>query len=96
MLTANPCTSCVRVPVFLVQQGILDLFIICVAVGTVIADRPPQRSVRAELPHTAPPLDTSVETYIRVGMQGARCRNPPVKDGADLPPGHPRLLAPAT
>jgi ferredoxin-NADP reductase len=25
-----------------------------VAVGTVIADRPPHRSVRAELPHTAP------------------------------------------
>ena len=28
-----------------------------VAVGTAIADRPPHRSVRAELPHTAPPLD---------------------------------------
>jgi len=25
-----------------------------VAVGTAIADRPPHRSVRAELPHTAP------------------------------------------
>jgi hypothetical protein len=28
-----------------------------VAVGTVIAGRPPHRSVRAELPHTAPTLD---------------------------------------
>ncbi len=28
-----------------------------VAVGTVIADRPPHRSVRAELPHTAPTSD---------------------------------------
>jgi hypothetical protein len=31
--------------------------IISVAVGTVIAGRPPHRSVRAELPHTAPTLD---------------------------------------
>src|SRR5580658_5717198 len=28
-----------------------------VAVGTAIADRPPHRSVRAALPHTAPTLD---------------------------------------
>ena len=28
-----------------------------IAVGTAIADRPPHRSVRAELPHTAPTLD---------------------------------------
>ena len=28
-----------------------------VAVGTIIADRPPHRSVRAALPHTAPTLD---------------------------------------
>ena len=28
-----------------------------VTVGTIIADRPPYRSVRAELPHTAPTLD---------------------------------------
>src|ERR1019366_9713165 len=28
-----------------------------IAVGTTIADRPPHRSVRAELPHTAPTLD---------------------------------------
>ena len=27
---------------------------VSVAVGTAIADRPPHRSVRAELPHTAP------------------------------------------
>jgi hypothetical protein len=30
-----------------------------VAVGTAIAGRPPHRSVRAELPHTAPALDAS-------------------------------------
>jgi hypothetical protein len=28
-----------------------------VAVGTTIADRPPHRTVRAALPHTAPTLD---------------------------------------
>ena len=28
-----------------------------IAVGTAITDRPPHRSVRAELPHTAPTLD---------------------------------------
>ena len=31
--------------------------IVLVAVGTTIAGRPPHRSVRAELPHTAPTLD---------------------------------------
>jgi hypothetical protein len=39
-----------------------------VAVGTSITARPPHRSVRAELPHTAPPADTSVETHVRVRM----------------------------
>jgi hypothetical protein len=36
---------------------IYKMVVISVAVGTVIADRPPHRSVRAELPHTAPTLD---------------------------------------
>src|ERR1035441_10245449 len=39
-----------------------------VAVGTTIADRPPHRSVRAELPHTAPTLD--------MWRQGAPWRTP--------------------
>ena len=33
-----------------------------IAVGTVIADRPPHRSVRAELPHTAPTSDDDLRT----------------------------------
>ena len=33
-----------------------------IAVGTVIADRPPHRSVRAELPHTAPTSDVDLQT----------------------------------
>ena len=36
-----------------------------IAVGTVIADRPPHRSVRAELPHTAPTLDEDERTSRR-------------------------------
>ena len=39
-----------------------------VAVGTSIAARPPHRSVRAGLPHTAPPSDTSVEAHVGVRM----------------------------
>jgi hypothetical protein len=39
-----------------------------VAVGMTITDHPPHRSVRAELPHTAPPLDTSVEAHVGVRM----------------------------
>jgi hypothetical protein len=31
------------------------------AVGTILTNRPPHRSVRAELPHTALPLDNGVE-----------------------------------
>src|SRR5437870_1231703 len=33
-----------------------------IAVGTVITDRPPHRSVRAELPHTVLTLDIDVQT----------------------------------
>src|SRR5829696_2666283 len=33
-----------------------------IAVGTVIADRPPHRSVRAELPHTVLTLDVDMQT----------------------------------
>lgn len=33
-----------------------------IAVGTVIADRPPHRSVRAELPHTVLTLDADMQT----------------------------------
>src|SRR5687767_489353 len=33
-----------------------------IAVGTVIADRPPHRSVRAELPHTVLTVDVDMQT----------------------------------
>jgi len=67
-----------------------------VAVGTSIAARPPRRSVRAELPHTAPPSDTSVEAYVGIWMKSAGTRNPPVEDGPQtIPVWLPPLTAPA-
>jgi hypothetical protein len=66
-----------------------------VAVGTSIAARPPRRSVRAELPHTAPPLDTSVEAGIGIWMKSAGTRNPPIEDRPQtIPIWLPPLTAP--
>src|ERR1019366_10360447 len=45
-----------------------------VAVGTTIADRPPHRSVRAELPHTAPTSD---------GWRQIACRDRDARFGAE-------------
>jgi hypothetical protein len=42
------------------SEIILDSSVI--AVGTVIAERPPHRSVRAELPHTVLTLDGDMQT----------------------------------
>jgi hypothetical protein len=67
-----------------------------VAVGMSIAAHPPRRSVRAELPHTAPPSDTSVETYVGIWMKSAGTRNPPVEDRPQtIPVWLPPLTAPA-
>ncbi len=38
------------------------LCVTLIAVGTVIADRPPHRSVRAELPHTVLTVDVDMQT----------------------------------
>ena len=70
------------------------LFLSGIAVGMTIADHPPHRSVLAELPHTAPPLDTSVEALIGIGMKSTRARNPSIKDRPQLfPIGLPPLTA---
>jgi hypothetical protein len=67
-----------------------------VAVGMSIAAHPPHRSVRAELPHTAPPSDTSVEAYVGIGMKSAGTRNPPVEDRPQtIPVWLPPLTTPA-
>ena len=63
-----------------------------IAVGMTIADHPPHRSVLAELPHTAPPLDSSVEALIGIGMKSTRARDPSIKDRPQLfPIGLPPL-----
>jgi|GEM_PF-5891427 hypothetical protein len=67
-----------------------------VAVGMTIADHPPHRSVLAELPHTAPPSDTSVKADIGIWMKSAGTRNPPIEDRPQtIPVWLPPLTAPA-
>ncbi len=44
-----------------------------VAVGAVLADGPPHRSRRAELPHRAPASGPDDEAHVRVGMHHADC-----------------------
>src|SRR5258708_2618475 len=61
---------------------------ITVAVGTTIADRPPPRSVRARLRTRLLPRMSGGEANIRIGMQNAGLRNPPVQDGEQTPPAH--------
>ena len=51
-----------------------------VAVGTTIADRPPHRSVRAALPHTAPTSDDSAQW-----KQGAHPPNPGTRRTRTVP-----------
>jgi hypothetical protein len=57
-----------------------------VAVETSITARPPRRSVRAELPHTALPLDTGVEAHIRIGMKSTWSRDPQLEDRPQIVP----------
>ena len=66
-----------------------------VAVGTIIADRPPHRSVRAELPHTAPTLDGSVKSHVGIWMQDSGSRYPPVEGRSQPVPSRPPALAAA-
>jgi hypothetical protein len=67
-----------------------------VAVGMPVARHPPHRSVRAALPHTALPLDSSVKTSVRIGVKSAWTRKPPVKDRSKMfPIGLPPLTTAA-
>jgi len=51
-------------------------FWILVAIGTIIADTTPRRSVRALLTHTAPTLDSGFKAKLGIRMQHARRRQP--------------------
>ncbi len=65
------------------------------AVGTTIADRPPHRSVRARLRIRLLRRMSGVEACIRIGVQNARWRNPPVQDWGKTFPPHLGALAAA-
>lgn len=74
-------------------------FVDSVAVGTALrlagSGRPPHRSQRAGLPHWAPTSGFGVKTLLRPGMQHARVRNPPFRQGLHSVPIHPRALTAA-
>src|SRR5712672_3285574 len=68
---------------------------ITVAVGTTIADRPPHRTVRARLRIRLLRRMSGVEASIRIGVQNAGWRNPPVQDWGKTFPPHLGALAAA-
>src|SRR5215472_14777296 len=65
-----------------------DLPGITVAVGTIIADRPPRRSVRARLRIRLLRRMSGVKACIGIGMQNTGWRNPPVQDWGKTFPAH--------
>jgi hypothetical protein len=64
-----------------------------VAVGTIITDRPPHRSVRARLRIRLLRGMGSGEACIRIGMQYTGYGNPPVQDWGEAFPSHLCALA---
>src|SRR5712664_544393 len=66
-----------------------------VAVGTIITDRPPHRSVRARLRIRLLRRMSGVEACIGIGVQNAGRRNPPVQDWSETFPTHRCALAAA-
>src|SRR5437773_2765539 len=64
-----------------------------VAVGTIIAGRPPRRSVRARLRIRLLPWMAGGEACIRIRMQSAGLGNPPVQDWGETSPSHLCALA---
>jgi len=65
------------------------------AVGTVIAERPPHRSVRARLRIRLPPWMSSEEASDRIRMQDAWSWNPPLEDREEPIPRRGSLTAAA-
>src|ERR1019366_5688028 len=66
-----------------------------VAVGTIITDRPPHRSVRARLRIRLLRRMSGVEACIGIGVQNAGRRNPPIQDWGKTFPSHCCALATA-
>src|SRR5678809_691610 len=63
-----------------------------VAVGTIIAGRPPHRSVRALLRIRLPPRMTGVKALHRIRMENTRCWNPSVCEPVEPVHGDPAAL----
>ena len=66
-----------------------------VAVGTIIAERPPHRSVRALLRIRLPPRMTGVKALHRIRMENARDWNPALHEPVEPGPGDAAPLAAA-
>src|SRR5664279_2622877 len=66
-----------------------------VAVGTALADGPPHRSQRAELPHWAPASGSGGEAHFREGVLHVGGWYPSFRETVHPFPGHPRALAAA-
>src|ERR1700674_2353384 len=66
---------------------------VAVAVGTIIADRPPHRSVRARLRIRLPPRMSGVKTLHRIRMENASDWNPSVDEPVEPVHGDPTALA---
>ena len=69
---ANICRSAINQK----AEKFLSEIRLAVAVGTIIADRPPHRSVRALLRIRLPPRMSSVKTLHRIRMENASDWNP--------------------
>jgi hypothetical protein len=67
-----------------------------VAVGTIITDRPPHRSVRALLRIRLPPRMAGVKALHRIRMKNARDRNPSLREPAEPGQGDPTPLTAAS
>ena len=55
-----------------VQEVILQ----AVAVGTILSDRPPHRSQRAELPHWALTSGNNAQSLFGIRVYNSQCRKP--------------------
>ena len=68
-----------------------------IAVGTALrpsgSGRPPHRSERAELPHSAPASGSIVEASRGIGVDNTRSREPSHRKPVHAGPGHPASLA---
>jgi hypothetical protein len=64
-----------------------------VAVGTPVAQGPPRRSQRAELPHWAPTSGDGVKALARPGMQDSWIGQPSANEALHARPGVSALLA---